>query len=101
RPDNPRCQRDEEGNPETDADGQPKAIKYETPSGGAMRLDVHPRLHLSVLDVAVPLLVTEGLRKADAAISIGLCCLALLGVWNWRRNGEPLPDWQQIPLNGR
>ena len=52
------------------------------------------------------LLVTEGMRKADAAASRGLCCIALLGVWNWRGTNEKggrtaLADWDEIALNDR
>ena len=40
-------------------------------------------------------------RKADAAVSIGLCCIAVLGVWNWRGTSDwggktALPDWEMI-----
>ena len=50
--------------------------------------------------------VTEGIPKGDAAVSIGLCCIALLGVWNWRGSSEAggktaLADWESIALNGR
>ncbi len=89
-----------------------KARKYEIKSGGRTLLDVHPRLmkrdgHAAPLaDVGVPLFLTEGIPKADAAVSVGLCCLALLGVWNWRGSNDAggttaLADWESIPLNGR
>ena len=59
-----------------------------------------------IADPGVPLLVTEGIRKADAAVSIGMCCLGLLGVWNWRGSNElggkvSLPDWESVALNNR
>ena len=71
-----------------------------------MALDV-PKLARSWLaDPAWPLFITEGVRKADAAVSKDLCCIALLGVWNWRGTNEhggkiALPDWESIALNGR
>ncbi len=34
------------------------------------------------------LFITEGARKADAAVSKSLCCVDLLGVWNWRRRSD-------------
>ncbi len=94
RPDNPRL----------NADGKP--VKYETPPQARMALDVHPRARLSLADPQQPLFITEGVRKADAAISRGLCCVALIGVWNWRGRNEhggktALADWEQIALNGR
>ena len=42
----------------------------------------------------------------STAVSQGLCCIALLGVWNWRGTDEhggkaALPDWDSIALNDR
>src|SRR5260370_47246 len=57
-------------------------------------------------DPARPLLITEGARKADAAVSLGLCCVAILGVWNFRGTNEhggkvALGDWEHVALNDR
>ncbi|MFN8664880.1 MAG: DUF3854 domain-containing protein [Thermomicrobiales bacterium] len=83
-----------------------KPVKYELPAGSAMLLDAHPLIQEQLGNPAVPLWITEGIFKADAAISVGLCCVALLGVWNWRgQNGQggktALPDWEVIACNGR
>jgi hypothetical protein len=83
-----------------------KPVKYELPRGARMLLDVHPTIQPHLGDPSIPLWITEGILKADAAISKGLCCIALLGVWNWRgTNGfggtTALPDWEPIALNGR
>ena len=93
RPDDPRM-----------VDG--KALKYETPAGARMALDVPPLVRDRLANPACPLFITEGARKADAAVSKGLLCVALLGVWNWRgsnaQDGKTaLPDWEAIALNGR
>jgi hypothetical protein len=93
RPDHPRIK-----------DGKP--LKYETPRGSRMCLDVPPAALSRLADPAAPLVITEGARKADAALSAGLCCVALLGVWNWRGRNEhegltALPDWESVALNGR
>jgi hypothetical protein len=102
-------------------DGKP--IKYETLAKMRMVLDIHPFLSRKrvkstdeagldvmepplIADPSIPLLITEGVRKADAAVSIGLCCVALLGVWNWRGTNEAggrvaLADWESVALNGR
>lgn len=90
--------------PRDDKDGQP--IKYETPIGAHMLLDAHPRVRPMLRDPQIPLYVTEGIRKADAAISQALCCVALLGVTNWRgmnvSGGKTaLTCWQSVALNGR
>ena len=71
RPDAPRVR-----------DGKP--VKYETPIKSRMALDLHPMARQWLGDTSRPIIITEGLRKADAAVSKGLCCIALLGVWNWQ-----------------
>jgi len=83
-----------------------KAIKYETPTRSRMALDVPPSIREQVRDVTVPLLITEGVKKTDAAVSRGMCCVALLGVWNWRGTDDQggkrlLADFERIPWNGR
>jgi len=94
RPDDPRC------------DNKGKPIKYETPHGARMVLDVHPFIREHLGNPARPLFITEGVRKADAAVSKELCCIALLGVYNFRGTNEDggkvaLPDWEYVALNGR
>src|SRR5207245_308936 len=86
RPDTPRV--NEQG----------KGIKYETPARRQLVIDVPPGIGERRRDTSVPLFVTEGARKSDAAVSARLCCIALLGVWGWCRKDakgkcRPLPDW--------
>ena len=93
RPDHPRV----------DKDG--RVVKYETPSGSRMVLDVHPFARKMLGDPPVPLWISEGIRKADALVSRGMCAVALLGVWSWRgRNGRggltALAEWEYVALNG-
>jgi uncharacterized protein DUF3854 len=83
-----------------------KPLKYETPAGSTMAIDVPPAARPWLGDPDRPLFVTEGVRKADAAVSRGLCCVALLGVWNWRGTNDlggrtALADWESIALKGR
>jgi hypothetical protein len=83
-----------------------KPIKYETPTGASMALDVHPFCRESLADPGAPLFVTEGIKKGDALVSRGLCALALIGVWNWRGTNEhggktALAEWESVALNGR
>ncbi len=94
RPDEPRI------------DNRGRAVKYETVARARMVLDVPPAVRDKLGDPAIPLWFTEGVRKADAAVSAGLCCVALLGVWNWRGTNEQggkvaLADFESIALNGR
>ena len=83
-----------------------KPVKYESPTGSRMALDVHPFCREKLGDPTVPLFVTEGIKKGDALASRGLCAVALIGVWNWRgTNGAggktALPEWENVALNGR
>ena len=94
RPDNPRI------------DKKGKVVKYETPAESRMYLDVPPTARPFLGKPDRPLFITEGIRKADAAVSHGLCCIALLGVWSWRGTNEDggkvaLSDWEHIALNDR
>ena len=91
-----------------------KPRKYETPTRSRVVIDVHPALSRSrkvepktpfdpsdlpapIHDVGMPLIITEGSRKADSAVSCGLCAVALMGVAAWHR----LPDWNDFPIKGR
>jgi hypothetical protein len=93
RPDDPRIK-----------DG--RTLKYETPARARMVLDVPPASRPQLGNPATPLFITEGVRKGDSLVSLGLCAIALLGVWNWRGTNEmggkmALPDWENIALNDR
>lgn len=71
-----------------------------------MVLDVHPRVRPMLVDPGVPLLLTEGSKKVDAAVSNGMCALGVIGVWTWRGRNDAggkaaLPDWESVALNGR
>lgn len=93
RPDAPRLR-----------DGKP--VKYETPTGQRNGIDVPPGVGPMLDDPAVPLWITEGAKKADAAALAGLCCVDLPGVWSWvgtnPKGGKvALDDWRDIALNGR
>lgn len=92
--------------PDAPREVEGKRVKYETPQGSRMRLDCPPRVTPLLDDASVPLWITEGVKKADAAASVGVCCIALLGVWNWkgtRSDGTkgPLEDWDDVALTGR
>ena len=83
-----------------------KALKYETPGKARMVVDVPKRVRPVLGDPAVPLWITEGVRKADAAVTAGLACVALLGVWNWRGKNDQgvataLAFWESVALSGR
>lgn len=90
RPDHPRL------------DSRGKPVKYENPRGQKMRLDFPPGWMDKLADKDLPLIVTEGSKKADAATSAGYAAIAMLGVAIWKT--EPcLEDWRAISkyLSGR
>src|SRR5215211_3851657 len=89
RPDNPRT------------NGEGKGVKYETRAGHRQVLDANPIVGERLRDPKEPLVVTEGARKADAAISEGYVAVALSGVWCWHKDRVPLPEWEDIKLYGR
>jgi len=93
RPDSPRLR-----------DGKP--VKYETPVSQRNGIDVPPGVGPQLDDPSIPLWVTEGVKKADAAAVNGLCCVDVAGVWSWRGTSltggkVALPEWHDIALNGR
>jgi len=92
--------------PDTPRINKGKPVKYETPSGSSMALDVHPFAEDKIGDPSTPLFVTEGIKKGDALVTHGLCTVALIGVWNWRGKNEhggkaALPEWEFVALNER
>lgn len=92
RPDQPRA-----------IDG--RVVKYETPKGSGLVIDVPPPARAALGGPDGPLFITEGARKSDAAVSVGLCCIDLLGVHGFRgRNAlgglVALPDWEFVAFKG-
>lgn len=85
--------------PRKDRDG--REVKYETPAGSRLHLDVNPLMVKALSDPSVDLLITEGAKKGDAAVSHGICAVDVPGVWGWKKAGQPIADWDLIPLKGR
>lgn len=87
-------------------DSRGRIAKYLTKRGASPVLDISPVALPLLPDPKVPLLITEGARKADAAASVGLCCISLQGVYNFRGRNEMggitmLPAWEHVHLKGR
>jgi len=83
-----------------------KVLKYDTPEGQKLALDVAPEQRPLLAQADVPLLVVEGLKKkwsVDSRVAPGqpLCTLGVIGTWGWQRDKHPLPDWQAITLTDR
>lgn len=91
---------------EPDGEGEPRVIKYETPTGSSLRLDCPPVCLAQIKDPNSPLWITEGVKKADALASRGLCAVSLYGVFGFKGKNEFggvtwLADWDYIALKGR
>jgi len=97
-----RCKPDR---PRSDAKG--KAVKYESPVGAPNRAYLPPATRAALADPAVPLLVTEGEKKAARADQDGFACVGLVGVYGWqkKRDGggprELIPDLAAVAWAGR
>ncbi|MES2360135.1 MAG: DUF3854 domain-containing protein [Gemmatimonadota bacterium] len=93
-----------------------RARKYDYPAGQSPILDVPPRCLDQIGDASVPLVFTEGAKKADCLAGMGYCAVNIWGVFSWAhrdhsrpafdQSGEAsgllaLTDWQHIPLDGR
>lgn len=92
--------------PDSPRERNGKLVKYETPHGQRNGIDVPPGVGDNLDDPNVPLWITEGSKKADCAATQGLCCVALIGVWNWigknSKGGKTLiDDFREIAFNGR
>lgn len=81
--------------------------RYRSPRGSANRLYIPRCVHLSSLvNVATPLVITEGEKKTLSAVQAGLACVGLAGVWAWRTRradgaSGPLLDLEVLPWTGR
>lgn len=78
-----------------------KVRKYACPVGRASVLDVHPWNRDKIVDLSVPIWITEGVKKGDALTSAGMLAVTLSGVFNWRSTLGTLGDWEDVPLRGR
>ncbi len=69
-----------------------KAVKYESPAGTPARAYFPPATRAALADPTVPLLVTEGMKKALKADQEGFACVGLAGVYGWCRKRTRRPD---------
>ncbi|MBP3956715.1 DUF3854 domain-containing protein [Gemmata sp. G18] len=69
-----------------------KAIKYESPLGKPLRAYFPPSTRAALTDPSIPLLVTEGMKKALKADQDGFPCVGLAGVYGWCRKRTVGPD---------
>lgn len=76
-------------------------IRYLQRPGTGCRLYI-PNLAATVLkDVATPLRITEGEKKALKACQEGYPCIGLGGLWNFLKDGKLIEDFERINLKKR
>jgi len=78
------------------SDGQGHTVRYYQRAGTPPRLYVPGPARAALSDPAVPLLITEGEKKALKANQEGLAALAVGGLWNWQAGGRPIADLDRI-----
>ena len=78
------------------SDGQGHTIRYYQRAGTPPRLYIPATARAALADPAVPLLITEGEKKALKANQEGLASVAVGGLWNWQTNGRPIADLDRI-----
>jgi hypothetical protein len=105
RPDAPRVHQDRRARGD-DGEFKQHVIKYEIPAGSGVRVDCPLGCRPALKDPDVALWITEGVKKADAMASRGLCAIDLNGVWGFKGKNEFagttwLADWDHIALKGR
>jgi P4 family phage/plasmid primase-like protien len=105
KPDSPRTAKQKDGNG--------RIVKYESPKGSTNRAFFPPGTLARLHDASVPLVITEGEKKAAAADQHGFASVGVTGVWNWQlkrnrdANGMPtgerelINDLAGIPWKGR
>lgn len=74
KPDRPRRQKE---------DGKP--VKYESPKGAKNRAYFPPMTRAALADPSIPLVITEGEKKAAKADQDGIACIGLVGVYGWQK----------------
>ena len=77
-------------------DGEGHTMRYYQRSGTPPRLYIPTRARTALADPSVPLLITEGEKKALKANQEGLACVAVGGLWNWQGGGRPIADLDRI-----
>jgi hypothetical protein len=92
-------------------DPQKPSLKYEAAckklGGPGNVLYVHPSQRRLINDASVPITFVEGIKKALSIITAAraageeVLVVAILGVWNWLSEGQPIADMFDIPTEGR
>lgn len=91
--------------------GPSAKVKYVWPTGVRNAIDVNPSALADLMDTSVPIIITEGTKKADAILTaaraegLRYVVLAVNGCWGWKASTEggsiAVPDFMDIPLSDR
>jgi hypothetical protein len=103
KPEKPRLQ---------ERDGEMRPIKYDAPTSIPSHLYIPPIAVARLNDATVPLIVSEGEKKAIALNQHGLLAVSIPGVWNLLKKregverGRTFDDYEfrwpnEIPIDGR
>ncbi len=74
----------------------PRTSRYYQRSGTPPRLYVPGPVRVALTDPTVPILITEGEKKALKANQEGVACIAVGGLWNWQSGARPIADLDRI-----
>ena len=76
-------------------------VKYLQRKDSGCRLYIPPMVTPVLGNPIIPVLGTEGEKKALKAVQEGLPCYALGGLWNWLRDGKPIPGFDRFAFVDR
>ena len=83
---------------------QPKIIRYSQPHSSGCHIYIPPLVDWEVIakDPSIPIIITEGEKKAAKACKENFPCLALGGVWSFLQDKTSLiTDFSQFQWRGR
>jgi hypothetical protein len=76
-------------------------IKWTSPKGARLFLGTHPWTVDEVRSGTGRLWLPEGLTRMHALTGLGEAAASYAGCWAWRQDGEPLPCFDHVNLDGR
>lgn len=76
-------------------------MRYRQRGRTGCRLYIPPEADAVLKNPQVPLRFTEGEKKAAKACQEGYPCIGLGGLWNFSRNGNLVPKFDEIILQDR
>ncbi len=80
-----------------------KARRYSQPEGTSPRFYFPPLVDWEAIvsNPDIPIVITEGEKKAAKACQEGIACFAIGGVWAWLTNKKPIEDFANVEWKKR